>query len=145
MANIPPSFPPFLPPSHNRTCMWVVVTEEGGESLLRVVAGKRLAHVFNVPCWCSLVVGLRSMRIVDEVVRHVRPKLYSLSGPLYPFQDLVWVNVSGHSHLALFLVYIHRLHTYEGKGTTLVVMDFLSKTKMRKTFIWTLWRSGIAV
>ena len=92
--------------------MWVVLTEERGDSLIRVVARKRLGRVLNVPRWSSLVVGLRRVRIVDQVVWHVSPKLCPLPSSLYSFQHLVWVNMSSHSHPALFLVYIHRLHTY---------------------------------
>lgn len=97
----------------------VVVAEEGNVVFLRCVCGwKRLCGIADVARGCAFVVHARCERVVDHMLRYVRPKLCLLSCALHSLQHLVWVHVSVYRYPALFPVYLYRFHPCTGSVPT---------------------------
>ena len=110
----------FLHISHDRTSgVDVVVAEEGNVVFTRCVCGwKRLCRVADVACRRTFVVHARRERVIDHMLRYVRPKLCLLPCALHSFQHLVWIHVTVHRYPALFPVYLHRFHACTGRFQT---------------------------
>lgn len=100
--------------SHDRTCIYIVVAKHGRNPLLRVthvVARESVAHVSDVSGRGSFVVDLRSIWVVHEVLRDVRPELGPLPCALDPLQHLVRLDVARHRHPVQRPVHHQSLHT----------------------------------
>lgn len=99
--------------SHDGTCIHVVVAEHGRNPLLRVTCAARegIDRVADEPGGGPLVVHLRSIRIVDEVLRDIRPELSSLLHVLDPLQHLVWIDIACHRHPVGLPAHHHGLDT----------------------------------
>jgi len=94
----------------------VVVAEEGNVIFLgSVCCWKRLSGITDVACRCTFIVHARSKRVIDHMLRYVRPKLSLFTGALHSLQHLVWVHVSVHRYPALFPVHLHRFHPCTGR------------------------------
>lgn len=100
--------------SHNRASVWVIVTEEIRDSffLVSCVRDRRrcLHQVSYETSRGPFVICVRYIRILDKIVRNIRPEFCHFSCVFYSFQHFIWVDEAANCYSVLCSVHFHSFH-----------------------------------